>query len=188
MLKIDPILVFRLIEKRAHQPFRIQGSRATTVHAVANFDPAHDRHTFSFPLSRQQEIGEELAKATGRPLCNFYLADVILPDGLGDMPAEIDTLKAEIERLTAEVARLTELKVVPIGKQKVKTSKPLDEMTHKELLRYAMSIGLPSPSMAAKSGRKSDLLTAIRNFENPVRQNASGDPAPAECPASQAAA
>lgn len=75
----EPIFVFKLIDKRPHQPFKVQGYSGVQ-YAVAHYDPAHGAHTFKLSRSEIQRVGLDLARGTHTPMCNFYVVDVILPD------------------------------------------------------------------------------------------------------------
>ncbi len=159
----DPILVFRLLERLRHGPFKIQGSKTSQTHAIANFEEKYGGHVFRLPLSRQKEIGTILAAAANRPLCAFALCDVEIPE------------------LTAALEEIERLKGLNPPEPPEEESVPLEEMSFRRLYAYAREIGLPRYSVIGKSGQVAPLLEAIQNYEKAASTpDGSSHPAPSE--------
>lgn len=177
----EPTLVFRYLDKRQHQPFKVVGRNVKTG-INAKYEEKYRGHVFRMSLSEYRKVADDLARGSHLPMCLFVPwdvegvdaserekaleIDVALRDGdLQTMKAEGEKAKAEIERLKQLLSGAEEeakLHAVPQNRASFASPKAIEDMTFRELNAFAKDIGLPRFSIFARSGKKEPLLDAIR--------------------------
>lgn len=162
------ICVFKLLDKRRHLPFPIQG-RASRPYASAQFSEKYDGHVFEMSLSDAAKAFPDMLTRFDMPGCKFFLVAIRAPDH----EAEIDRLKGELAEATSK------LEFLPPPKSRA-------EWNFKEWLAHAKSIGLPRYSMIAKKGEKAPLIAAVEAHEKATATK-NGESSEAPAPSSQAA-
>lgn len=198
---IEPIIVFRYLDKRQHQPFKVVGRNVKTG-ISAKYEEKYRCHVFRMSLSEYRKVADDLARGSHLPMCLFVPWDVegvdasvremrletdlaLIAGTIGRQTEELEAAKAEIERLKQLLSGAEEAKLLALPQNRAPFGSPkaIEDMTFRELNAFAKDIGLPRFSIYARSGRKEPLIDAIRAFilkgpdENVPSENSAGDQA-----------
>jgi hypothetical protein len=173
----EPIFVLRYLDKRPHQPFKVQGQTVKTG-LCAHFDPKYQAHVLRMKASDYFKVGADLAQGTHRPMCNFYICAIEGMEEPSKLDAKLAEAEAEIARLTWELMEARAPRTPPA--EAPPSPKSLDEMSQREMVKYAQDRKMKGYSMAAQSGKPDKLRAFIRAYETTLAPSGSGDSAPAE--------